>query len=159
MRHQPAHRISQKALSVWRIKGVIETFFLLVIPAGLFFAASRFDLPLWYFWSVLIVVLLYGVWKTVFLPKIRWRIWRYEVSSEEVELLRGIFIRKHTMIPMSRVQHVDTAQGPLYKKFNLTAVTISTAAGTHEIPALTENDGMELRAQIAELAGMDENHA
>lgn len=53
---------------------------------------------------------------------------------------------------MVRVQHVDTKQGPLMSKFVLASVTISTAAGSHEIPALKEEIADELRDHISILA-------
>jgi len=52
---------------------------------------------------------------------------------------------KRTLIPMIRVQHVDSSQGPLLKKYRLASVTISTAATVHEIPALDEEEAEELR--------------
>ncbi|SDH42897.1 PH domain-containing protein [Alteribacillus bidgolensis] len=157
MRGQPTHRISKKALSVWHLKGVISTGLLLIIPAALFFFSYRLQFPLFYVWISGILVAGYGLWNIVVLPKIRWSMWRYEVYDKEIELLRGVFIIRHTLIPMTRVQHVDTEQGPIYKKYGLTAVTISTAAGVHEIPALSEAVGSRLRDKIAYLAGTEES--
>lgn len=57
---------------------------------------------------------------------------------------------------MIRVQHVDTIQGPLLKKYRLSTISISTAATTHEIPALDENEADELRISIAKLARVAE---
>ena len=34
-----------------------------------------------------------------------------------------LFIVKRTLIPMVRVQHVDTAQGPILRKYNLAGIT------------------------------------
>ena len=62
--------------------------------------------------------------------------WRYEVRESEIELQHGIFIVKRTLIPMVRVQHVDTSQGPILRKYDLAEITISTAATNHTIPAL-----------------------
>ena len=53
---------------------------------------------------------------------------------------------------MARVQHVDTRQGPLLRHYGLSTVTISTAAGTHEIPALADDVAGILRDRISELA-------
>jgi Uncharacterized conserved protein len=53
---------------------------------------------------------------------------------------------------MVRVQHVDTEQGPLLRHFGLSTVSISTAAGTHKIPALSDNVASSLRDAISELA-------
>jgi hypothetical protein len=43
-------------------------------------------------------------------------------------------------------------QGPLAKLFGLSAVTVSTAASTHEIPALSDETADQLRDSISVLA-------
>ena len=53
---------------------------------------------------------------------------------------------------MVRVQHVDTEQGPLLRKYNLATVTISTAATVHGIPALDIEEAEEMRHAISRLA-------
>lgn len=156
MRGLPTERISKKALSVWRIKRGLEAFVLLIVLIIIFVISIRFDWPKILPWSGGVLWLLFFIWHVFLLPKWKWKKWRYAVYEKEVELLRGIFIETHTVIPMSRVQHVDTEQGPLYKKFGLRAVTISTAAGVHEIPALTEETAQHLRDKIATLIEMDE---
>ena len=84
-----------------------------------------------------ISLLNYNIFKNLLIfPKIIWERWRYEISEHEIDLCYGLWIRKRTIIPMVRVQHVDTKQGPLMNRFGLASVTISTAAGSHEIPAL-----------------------
>jgi len=55
-------------------------------------------------------------------------------------------------VPMLRVQHVDTTQGPLDQALGLATVVVHTAAGTTTIPALTEGDAGRLRDRIAALA-------
>ena len=69
-----------------------------------------------------------------------------------MELQEGIFIVKRTLIPMIRVQHVDTVQGPILRKYQLASVIINTAATSHEIPALEESEAEELRRLISNLA-------
>ena len=76
----------------------------------------------------------------------------YGLAEEEIDLYRGIFIRTRTVIPMVRVQHVDTEDGPLYRYYKLAAVTISTAATQHVIPALSHEVADELRAKISQFA-------
>jgi len=84
-------------------------------------------------------------------PKIRWERWRYELREQEIELQHGLFVVKRTLIPIIRVQHVDTNQGPIMKKYRLASVVISSAATTHEIPALDEDEAEELRKTISYL--------
>jgi len=64
---------------------------------------------------------------------------------------------KRTLIPMVRVQHVDTAQGPILKKYDLSNISISTAATTHIIPMLITEDADRLRSRISELARVAED--
>lgn len=85
-------------------------------------------------------------------PYIRWRHWRYAIDEHEIDLKRGILVITRTLIPIKRVQHVDTRQGPILRHYGLATVTISTAATTHEIPALSEEVADEARNRISNLA-------
>lgn len=64
---------------------------------------------------------------------------------------------KRTLVPMVRVQHVDTVQGPILKRYRLSTITISTAATVHEIPALDVEEAEELRHSISRLARVAED--
>jgi uncharacterized protein len=86
------------------------------------------------------------------LPLLRWQRWRYEVRDEEIDLLRGAVVVTRTLIPMTRVQHVDTQRTPLRDLFDLRAVTVHTAADSHAIPALRPGDAAAIRDRIALLA-------
>lgn len=90
-------------------------------------------------------------------PNIRWDHWRYEVREQEIEIQHGLFIVKRTLIPMVRVQHVDSSQGPILKHYHLASISISTAATIHTIPALTVEEADGLRASISELARVAED--
>ena len=61
-------------------------------------------------------------------------------------LLLGI-----TVVPMVRVQHVDTTSHILEQAFDLATVEVHTAAGSHKIPLLEARDADELRRRIEEL--------
>lgn len=87
----------------------------------------------------------------------KWKRWRYEVREKEIEIQSGLFIIKRTLVPMIRVQHVETNQGPLLRKYQLASVEISTAATTHEIPALELPEADELRFYISKMASVEED--
>ena len=87
-----------------------------------------------------------------FVPQIRYRHWRYQVDAQELDIQFGVFVVRRTLIPLVRVQHVDTVQGPLSKQFGLSSVTVSTAAGSHVIPGLSDQAADELRDHISALA-------
>ncbi len=91
------------------------------------------------------------------LPRLRWRQWRYEVREDEIDLRRGAFTVRRTLVPMSRVQHVDTRRTVVSEMFGLAAVVFHTAAGDNEIPALKEADAAEIRDRIADLSATSED--
>ena len=99
----------------------------------------------------MVIVVTLHLLMTIIFPKIRWKRWRYEVDEKGVDLQRGIIITKRTIIPINRIQHVDTEQGPIYRKYGLSSISLSTAATTHEIPALDDETANALRNMISEL--------
>ena len=88
----------------------------------------------------------------VLVPLLRFRHWRYEVRDYEIDLLRGALVVTRTLVPMTRVQHVDTRQTVLSQAFELRSVIVHTAAGSHEIPALRPGEAARMRDHIALLA-------
>ena len=152
LRSNPQQRIDSRAVPYWRWSAGIKSGFYLLISAGYYFARQHWHWPAWITFALLGLTFAYAVYSILFQPDIRWRTWRYEVSEQEIDLLHGVFVKTRTLIPMVRVQHVDTEQGPLLRRFGLSSVTISTAAGSHEIPALADEVAARLRDQISILA-------
>ena len=158
MRPQPEQRISKKALTVWRISALIPVAFLWLLLVVYAYLTVLYDWPTWIVGVSILVLLIMSIANIFIIPQLRWKRWRYQVFEHEIELQYGVFIVTRTLIPMVRVQHVDTAQGPLLRFNGLSNVTISTAATVHEIPALTNEEADALRDRIAELARVaDEN--
>ncbi|CAM4205841.1 PH domain-containing protein [Paenibacillus tarimensis] len=148
----PQQRIDEDALKAWRLGGWISAAVYAVIIGIMVFLTIRFDWPYWIAGTALLIAVLVALFEIAYIPVWRWRRFRYDVSEHEIDLLHGLFIRKRTIIPMVKIQHVDTKQGPLLRKYQLATVTFSTAAGSHEIPALLESKAEQVRNQIAQLA-------
>ena len=89
---------------------------------------------------------------TFALPAVRYGRWRYEIRDDEIDLRHGLFTVKRTLVPIRRVQHVDTEEGPLQGSFGLASVAFHTAAGETEIPALGKREADEVRQRVALLA-------
>ena len=141
---EPARRLSDTARWLWRVQGLIAT------AVALFAAGALSDAPGGALWGLLpIVVFAVGV---VAIPELRWSRWRYEVRDEEIDLRHGTVTVTRTLIPMLRVQHVDTTQGPVDQAFGLATVVVHTAAGATTIPALEQAHAGRLRDHIATLA-------
>lgn len=157
MEKQPAQRISERALKLWRIYGAIQFGITLLLTIGLTVAVFLWN---WPWWTILIALGILFIELIVFVwlvPSLRWKRWRYEVSEHDIDLQYGIFIVTRTLVPMVRVQHVDTEQGPLLRKFRLSTISISTAATVHKIPALDEHEAERLRRSISSLARVAED--
>lgn len=144
-------RISLRALKVWRQSGFIGATVVLIIAIVLTVISVLFDGPIWLNISAWVLVVLMYILFVFVIPSLRWKWWRYEVREREIEIQNGLWIIKRTLVPMVRVQHVDTQQGPLMRRNNLASVQISTAATVHEIPALDYEEAERLRAFIAEM--------
>lgn len=156
MRLPPQNTIALDAIKAWKITASLYVGVLWLITIAGAVLSFIYDIQLWYM-VIGIVVSGLATYLFIFLfPKLRWRRWRYEVFEQEIYIQHGILIVSLTIVPMIRVQHVDTKQGPILKRFNLASVTISTAATTHEIPALLEEDASELRDRLSVLARVAE---
>jgi uncharacterized protein len=149
---EPQKRISERALTVWKIAAGLHSLLVWLLAGGLIAITMIFDFPNWIIGAAIAMAVIYSYLFIFLLPKLRWKRWRYEVREQEIELQYGVFIVKRTLIPMIRVQHVDTLQGPLLRKYGLSTVTVSTAATVHEIPALDMEEAESLRTSISRLA-------
>ncbi len=153
MRPAPSNRIDERALSVWRLTGLIISILILLISiTATILLFSWLGIQWWLAVLPIVLGLSFGILLTLLIPKVRYRRWRYQVSEGYVDFQHGILIIKRTLIPMARVQYVDTVQGPLLRRYGLASITISTAGGSHEIPALAGEVADDLRDHIAQLA-------
>ncbi|MBW6467838.1 MAG: PH domain-containing protein [Anaerosomatales bacterium] len=157
MRPDPTERIDGRAVTVWRLAGALGAL-IVVAAAGVAIGLSAAGvLPAFVAATAAAVAIVASVLIVGVVPKVRWLRWRYEVSESEVYLRHGLIVRKRVLIPMTRVQHVDTTAGPLLRAFGLSSVTVATAGGEHEIPALSDEVADRLRDRIAALARVTED--
>lgn len=156
---QPQQHISQHAVKVWRISNLISNGIILIVLAGILFLQKYFD---WYDWigpvlySIIALVFLYGVYEVVIKPIYLQKTWRYEIDEQHVQIKHGLFSRHHLIVPMTKVEYVNTNQGPLLRRYGLSTITIGTIASSHEIPTIPEAEAKELRNKIAFLANIND---
>lgn len=146
--------LDRRALTLWRIYGTAQALAGTVIGAALGVPLLTRGAIGWLGWGLGVVLLavLLGLALVVIVPRLRWRRWRYALDTHEIFLQHGIFVLRRTLVPVVRVQNVDTVQGPLSRHLGLSSVTVSTAARTHEIPALRDGEADRLRDLISRLA-------
>ena len=139
---EPSRHLANAARLLWRLEGVMTGAVALVAAQVL---AAWLDHRLLLTLAALVILVL----AVAVVPELRWRRWRYEVREEEIDIRRGTFKVTRTLVPMLRVQHVDSTRGLLEQLFGLSTVVIHTAAGETTIPALEKADADDLRDRIA----------
>jgi membrane protein YdbS with pleckstrin-like domain len=166
MRPLPSRKLDKRITRVWRLSACINLIIwggiLVLLPMLIAFAvtATALSNDVQAASNVLLIILLIAVLAFVALfiilvivvPKIRWIQWSFDIYEEEIDIHKGIFWRKRIIIPLIRVQNVDTRQGPLLRMVGLSSFTVSTAAGEHEIPGLANEEADALRDRVAVLA-------
>ena len=136
----PAHHVSPAARWLWALQGAI---FLAVVAAVVLVVTTAVDdeLPGWL--GTVLAVLRWllvpiAVVSIVVEPMWRYRVHRWEVTDEAVYTLEGWLTRTWRIVPISRIQTVDTTRGPLQQLFGLTSISVRTAshAGSTSIEQL-----------------------
>lgn len=87
----------------------------------------------------------------VVIPALRYRRWRYALDDDELWLCFGVVRTTVSVIPLSRLQFVDTRQGPLDRALGLARLVVHTAAlGTSGVlPGLDAAVAAGLRDRLA----------
>jgi membrane protein YdbS with pleckstrin-like domain len=146
---EPQQRLPEAAVGLWRLVLGLWAAGLFVASIALAPAADELGLPVW---LLPVVVFVCGLAAVVVVPRLRWRRWRYDIRDDEIDLRAGLWTIRRTLVPIRRVQHVDTETNLLQTFFDLATVTFHTAAGATEIPALERAEAERVRSRVAELA-------
>ena len=91
-------------------------------------------------------------------PPLQYAAFRYAVRGHDLIVQSGVFFRRWSSVPLTRIQHVDSRQGPLERLFGVQRLLVYTAAGVSAdgvIPALTEANATALRDALSRRGGDD----
>ncbi|HJA29152.1 MAG TPA: PH domain-containing protein [Candidatus Olsenella pullicola] len=148
----PSHRLDPRMLRVWYVSDVIGIVAVAFLAVVAWLIVRRLGGDVFWVYLVAGIVELVCVGDLLISPRVEMATWRYDVTPTDVDLYHGVFTKKRVLVPLVRVQHVQTKQGPILRAHGLATVTISTAGESFEIPGLAEDDANELRDRVAELA-------
>ncbi len=146
----PRHRADPRAVGWWTVQWLI----LMVPVAGAAVVAYWFltERPLWL--GVMAAVFAAGcLLLAVVAPRAAYRVERWEVTDQAVYTRKGWLTHTWRVAPMSRIQRVDTARGPVQRLFGLADVTVTTAssAGAVKIEALDHEVAADLAERLTAL--------
>lgn len=144
-------RISPFSRKMWTIDGLVITGIFLIIAVVL-----NIFLEFNVLWKIVLICTVYGIAviiliNSLFMPKYKYEKFRYDIDEEKITLKYGVFTEINVIIPMSRVQYVDTEQGIILKKYKLINLTVHTAGGSYPIPFLEREIGTKLQLSIAKI--------
>jgi membrane protein YdbS with pleckstrin-like domain len=151
-RAPPRETLDPRTRTVWRLSGLVSSAVVLVIAGGAAALVLRWDGPPALAVLAVVIALLWLLAAVGIAPELEFRHWRYELGAEEIDLQHGMLTITRTLIPMARIQHVDTRRGLLQRRFGLASLVIYTAAGASSIPGLAAETADVLRDRIAALA-------
>jgi len=144
---EPRCRLAPAARLLWRLEGLAAALGAAAVAVIVDAATDGWAGPA--AWAVAAAIAVAGI---LAVPELRWRRWRWEVREHEVDIRRGTLTVTRTLVPMLRVQHVDTRRGVLEQLLGLATVVFHTAAGENRIPALRLDEASRVRERVAELA-------
>jgi membrane protein YdbS with pleckstrin-like domain len=84
-------------------------------------------------------------------PGIAYKHASYRVDDMGIEIRKGVYWRRVTSVPRSRVQHTDVSQGPLERRFGLGTLVIHTAGTMNanvSVAGLEYGTAQRIRAQL-----------
>ncbi len=85
------------------------------------------------------------------LPGRRFRRWGYQMGEGAIRIACGLWVRRETIVPFARVQHIDVSRGPIERAFGVATLTLHTAGSynsTVVLPGLAYDDANIIRETI-----------
>lgn len=154
----PAHQVSPRAVAYWRVSALLAD--LAIVVAAVVAVLVLPDLP-WWVWPLVGLLAVVEAAHVVVMPRIRFRVHRWEVSDTAVHTREGWLGRESRIAPISRVQTVDSRQGALMRLFGLASITVTTAsaAGPITIACLDADVARDVVARLTAITAASEGDA
>lgn len=104
-------------------------------------------------WMQLVAVpaLAIALWQLTLAPARRFAAWGYALAADELHVAHGVWTQVHTIVPLTRVQHIDIAQGPIERLCGIVRLVVHTAGTEHavvELPGITRAAAEAMRDSI-----------
>ena len=139
---EPSQRVSPRARLMWQLGNLTEGLFTIAVATVVVLAWDAVDFR---WWMAVVGLLVLATYVAV-VPQWRYLVHRWEVTETAVYTQTGWWARERRIAPMSRIQTVDYAEGPVARLFGLATVTVTTAsaAGALQIDGLAKNRAQQL---------------
>ena len=126
----PRHQVDRRSILLWSVHAVVTALVVIALLAG---AAALIEPARAWLLAATTVAALGGIGYVVAMPRIRYRVHRWEVTDEAVYTKAGWLTHEWRVAPLSRVQTVDARRGPLQQAVGLSSVRITTASAAGDV--------------------------
>lgn len=150
-------RLDPRVVQLWRILWIGRT---AVLAAAVLLLGRFVDGPL--LTALLVAVVALGATGAAVWPISLFRGWGYQVRETDLVIRRGVLTRTTSLVPLARIQHVDTRQDVVERRLGLARVVIFTAGirgAELTLPGLPAREAGALRDRLARLSGTDRSGA
>ncbi|MGK5630394.1 PH domain-containing protein [Streptomyces sp. URMC 123] len=148
----PRHRVERRAIGWWTLQATLWA-----LPLPLTLGVLHLCIPPArpVFGPLLLAAAVPGALLVAVMPRWRYAVHRWEVTEEAVYAASGWLWQQWRVVPLARVQTVDTLRGPLQQLFGLSGVTVTSAssAGAVRIKGLDRVAAGELVTALTRLTG------
>ena len=145
-------RLDARVVPLWQMGAALGWIIWMGIATA---ALLLFDRPWWWALPVGVLAVVY----VAVVPRQRYRHFGFRVGEVDVRVAHGWLWRTESVVLYSRIQHVDTRQGPLERTMGLATVVVFTAGSVGAmvgIPGLAVARAEALRDQLVRLSGTDD---
>ena len=136
------------------LKVILISFFLIFIPLlvglillDLFVFSEEIKANMIYIYLGFVVLFIYGLLHLLFgLPKRM-----YAIREKDISYKSGLWVKKMTTVPFSRIQHVETDEKPISRLFGLASLSVYTAGDSSddlEINGITRETALKIKEFI-----------
>lgn len=161
--HAPVEQAAEQALdervvTLWRLQRLLALALVglpVAVGVGVGLAAVA---PTWLGIVAAGFVVAWRLVSAMLWPALMHRHFRYQVREHDLLVRSGVLFRRWSSIPHSRIQHVDTRQGPMERWLGLSRLAVYTAAGVSadgSIPGLAQEEAERLRDMLSRRGGDD----
>lgn len=127
---EPAHQVAPKARLYWAVQSLLWWGAIAVAQVVTMFFFTEVQ---WWRWALLALTVVVLIVDAAIVPAYRYRIHRWEVTDTAVYTRTGWLNQELRIAPISRVQTIDSNQGPVMRAFGLSSVAVTTASAAGAI--------------------------
>jgi len=146
---EPANLVSPRAVTFWTTRAAIG--WVVPVAAACAFMIFASDTGVLLRVGPFVALAAIACAHMLVMPGWRYRVHRWESTPDLVYAQSGWLSQERRIVPVSRIQTVDIAQGPLEQVFHLSSLTVTTASarGPVNIRGLDRADAEQLAAELA----------